>query len=209
MVGGIVDKVGLSLIAGTGSVGFGRNRKGETHVTSCWGTIGDEGSAWWLANKGVNAAFWAEDGRGPKTILLPLLQKHFRVKSLRDACTTIYTDPNVRKTFSQFSRMVMKSAEKGDRVALNIVRCGAQEIVLILTTCAEVLGMQKSSYRVAATGGLVENGGIYYDLIRKGLREKHPGADLVFPRFQPVIGAALIALDVIGIKWTSEVISNI
>ena len=31
-----------------------------------WGIIGDEGSAYDLARRGVNAAFWAEDGRGPK-----------------------------------------------------------------------------------------------------------------------------------------------
>lgn len=209
LVGGLADKVGLSLIAGTGSVGFGRNKKGETHVTSCWGTIGDEGSAWWLANQGINAAFWAEDGRGPKTILLPWLQKFFKVKSLRNACTTIYTDPNIRKSFSQFSRMVMKAAVKGDQVALNIVKRGAEEIVLILTTCAEVLKLQRSAYRVAVTGGLVENKGMYFDLIRKGLRDKHPNADLVLPRFKPSIGAALIALDVIGIKWTDDVIANI
>ena len=125
MVGGLVEKVGLSLIAGTGSVGFGRNKKGRTHVTSCWGTIGDEGSAWWLANQGVNAAFWAEDGRGPKTVLLGRLQRHFKVKTLRDACTPIYTDPNVRRTFSQFSRMVMDAAQEGDRTSIDIVKRGA------------------------------------------------------------------------------------
>ena len=209
MVGGLVEKVGLSLIAGTGSVGFGRNKKGETHVTSCWGTIGDEGSAWWLANQGINAAFWAEDKRGPKTILLPWLQKYFKVRSLRDACTTIYTDPNVRRTFSQFSRMVMKATEEGDRVARNIVKRGAEEIVIILTTCAKVLKMQQSVYRVAATGGLVENGGMYFNLIRKGLRAKNPRVELVTPHFPPVIGAALIALDVIGVEWIDEIVANL
>jgi len=209
MVGGLAEKVGLSLIAGTGSVGFGCNRKGETHVTSCWGTIGDEGSAWWLANQGVNAAFCAEDGRGPKTVLLPKLLRHFKVKSLRDACTVIYTDPNVRRNFSQFSRMVMDAAKKGDRVAIGIVKQGAEEIVHILATCARVLRMQRSAYRVAATGGLVEKGGWYFDLVRKGLRKQHPKADLVVPRFEPVVGATLIALDVIGVKWTDEVLGKV
>jgi N-acetylglucosamine kinase len=209
MVGGLVEKVGLSLIAGTGSVGFGRNRQGKTHVTSCWGTIGDEGSAWWLANQGVNAAFWAEDGRGPRTVLLGRLLRHFGVKTLRDACTPIYTDPNVRRTFSQFSRMVMDAARRGDRVSKGIVEQGAEQIVHLLVTCAKVLGMQRSAYRVAATGGLVERGGWYFDLVRRGLRRQHAKADLVLPRFEPGIGAALIALDVIGVKWTEAVVANL
>ncbi len=209
MVGGLAEKAGLSLIAGTGSVGWGCNSKGRTHMTSCWGTIGDEGSAWWLANEGVNAAFWAEDGRGPKTVLLPKLLRHFKVKSLRDACTVIYTDPNVRRTFSQFSRLVMKCAADGDRVSKDIVRRGADQIVHLLATCAKELGMQRGGYRVAATGGLVETGGVYFDLVRKGLKKVHPKSDLVTPRFEPVIGAALIALDVVGVKWTEGLLETV
>ena len=58
MVGGLVAKVVLSLICGTGSVGWGRNARGETSMTSCWGPIGDEGFAYDIARRGVNAAFW-------------------------------------------------------------------------------------------------------------------------------------------------------
>lgn len=32
---------------------------------------------------------------------------------------------------------------------------------------------------------------------------------MVIPQFQPVIGAALIALDIVGIKWTDKVIANL
>ena len=209
MVGGLAEKAGLSLIAGTGSVGWGRNSKGRTHMTSCWGTIGDEGSAWWLANEGVNAAFWAEDGRGPRTVLLPKLLRHFKVKSLRDACTVIYTDPNVRRTFSQFSRLVMQCAADGDRVSKDIVKRGADQIVHLLATCARVLGMQRGGYRVAATGGLVETGGVYFDLVRKGLKKVHPKSELVIPRFEPVIGSVLIALDVVGVQWTEELLRTV
>ena len=65
-------------------MGWGRNKQGQTHVTSCWGIIGDEGSAYDLARRGVNAAFWATDGRGPKTKLCEALCEKFEVEKVQD-----------------------------------------------------------------------------------------------------------------------------
>ncbi len=46
-------------------------------------------------------------------------------------------------------------------------------------------------------------------MIREELQQLHPRAEIVPPRFEPVIGAALIALDETGVPWSDEVISNI
>jgi len=209
LVGGLVEPFGIALIAGTGSVGWGCNKKGQTHRTSCWGTIGDEGSAYDLARRGVNAAFWATDRRGPATKLAGALCEHFGVKEVLDFVTPIYQNPNVRKNFAALSRIVMKVAEDGDAVAIEVVKEGAQSLSLIITTCAEVLGMDNEPYRVAATGGLVSRGGWYFDLVQQGIKEKHPSAVMVKPRFEPGIGAALIGLGELGIEWDESVVKNI
>jgi len=211
LVGGLVEHVGVSLIAGTGSVGWGRNQQGRTHVTSCWGTIGDEGSAYDLARRGVNASFWATDGRGPKTKLCEALCEHFGVKKVQDFVTPIYQNPDVRKNFAALSRIVMKVADegKGDPVAVEVIKEGARSLGLIITTCAEVLGLDKAPYRVAATGGLVSSGGWYFDLVQQAIRAKHPKATLVKPRFEPAIGAALLGLMELGVKWDDTVVKNI
>ena len=216
MVGGLIEKVGLSLIAGTGSVGWGRNKNGDTHVTSCWGTIGDEGSAYDLARRGVNAAFWAEDGRGDKTKLVDNLVAHFRtlypdtkIEKMIDVVSPIYQNPDVRKNFAALSRIVMKTALDGDPVAVKVIEEGADQIAHLLATCARVLGMEKDPYRIAATGGLVEDKGWYYQLVEARLAKIHPQAKLVLPKFPPVIGAALIALDEIGVEWTDKVVANL
>jgi len=209
MVGGLVSKVGLSLICGTGSVGWGRNAKGETSMTSCWGPIGDEGSAYDLARRGVNAAFWAWDGRGPKTVLVDMLLEMFGQTDLRDVCTPLYTSENLRKDFASLAQLVTKAADQGDAVALQVMRDGAAQIAHFLATCANNLGM--SEYRVAsANSGLVTGSNYrYFTMIREELKKVHPKAELVKPKFEPVIGAGLIALDDIGVAWTPEVVRNI
>lgn len=210
MVGGLVEKTGLSLICGTGSVGWGRNANGETSATSCWGPIGDEGSAYDMARRGVNAAFWAWDGRGKKTVMVDKLLAMFGKKDFRDVCTPLYTSPNLRKDFSSLAKLVTQSAEEGDKVALQVMEDCAYQIAYLLATCANNLKMGKAGYKVAATGGLVANPkSRYFKMISRALRKIHPKAKLVPPRFEPVVGAALIALDEIGIPWTSTLIRNI
>ena len=211
MVGGLVTKVGLSLICGTGSVGWGRNGDGATSMTSCWGPIGDEGSAYDIARRGVNAAFWAWDGRGPKTMLVDMLLAMFGQTDLRETCTPLYTSPNLRKDFASLARLVADAADQGDTVALQIFRDGAKQVAHLLATCANNLGMGEAGYRVAsATSGLVLGSqGRYQQMIREELQQIHPRAELVPPRFEPVIGAALIALDEIGVEWSDEVVGNI
>jgi len=209
LVGGLVEPVGISLIAGTGSVGWGRNKQGRTHMTGCWGTIGDEGSAYDMARQGVNAAFWAEDGRGPQTKLLDNLRQYFGVRLIRDAVTTIYQNPDVRKNFAALSRIVMQTADEGDAVAKGIIRNCAEQLALLITTAARVLEMDKAPYHVAATGGLVSRGGPFFEMVRDEIKKTHPQAELLNPRFEPVIGATLIGLQQLGIPWDADVAKNL
>jgi len=211
MVGGLVAKVGLSLICGTGSVGWGRNARGQTSMTSCWGPIGDEGSAYDMARRGVNAAFWAWDGRGSQTILVDRLLKMFGQKDLRDVCTPLYTSPNLRKDFASLAKLVTESAAAGDKVSLRIMRDCADQIAWFLVTCANNLGMGRTAYRVAAPANafMTSDNGRYFKMIRAALKAHHPRADLVMPRFEPVIGAALIALDEIDVEWSPAVVGNV
>ena len=208
LVGGLVQDVGVSLIAGTGSVGWGRNEKGETHVTSCWGTIGDEGSGWWLGSQGVNAAFWAEDKRGMPTVLVERIAGHYGKKRMIDMVSPFYQEGDWRKNAASFAPVVMKAAEEGDKVAKRIFTDGARHIALIITRCAEVLGLHRKPYSVAATGGLVSRGGAYFNLIQKFIKESHK-ATLVIPRFDPVIGACLIGLRELTIERTDQVVKNV
>lgn len=209
LVGGLAEPTGISLIAGTGSVGWGRNKEGQTHMTGCWGTIGDEGSAYDMARQGVNAAFWAADGRGKPTLLLERMCQHFGVTEMRDAVTDIYQNPDVRRNFAALSRIVMKCADDGDPVARAIITDCSRQLALCITACAEWLHMEHEPYRVAATGGLVSRGGPFFEMVRWEIKQKHPQAELVLPKFEPVIGAALIGLAELGVAWDDKIIANL
>ena len=211
LVGGLADKVGVSLIAGTGSVGWGRNAAGEVHETSCWGPIGDEGSAYWLAQHGLNAAFYAEDCRGPATKMHERVLERIGATNIRDNITLLYTSHDFRKEVSQYARIVidLATANPPDEMMKQIVDEGAEHLAHILATCAEVLGLHTGPYKVAATGSLVTKVLYYFDQVQTRLQKRHPGASMMLPRFSPGVGAALIALDMIGVAWTDELLARV
>src|SRR5947208_12237034 len=68
LTGAIGFGAGVVVIAGTGSVAFGRNEAGEELRAGGWGpTIGDEGSGFAIARNGLAAIVRAYDGRGAAT----------------------------------------------------------------------------------------------------------------------------------------------
>src|ERR1700686_136401 len=73
---------GVVVIAGTGSVAFGRNEKGEEARAGGWGPIvGDEGSAYGIARAGLAAVLRAFDGRGQKTLITDLLERDYEMNA--------------------------------------------------------------------------------------------------------------------------------
>ncbi|RLI28511.1 hypothetical protein DRO58_01990, partial [Candidatus Bathyarchaeota archaeon] len=71
---------GVAVIAGTGSIAFGMNSRGERARAGGWGWVfGDEGSGYWIAREALQAAAKACDGRGVETKLLDAFMKRFRL----------------------------------------------------------------------------------------------------------------------------------
>ncbi|MFH1230411.1 MAG: BadF/BadG/BcrA/BcrD ATPase family protein [Planctomycetota bacterium] len=61
--GALRGNPGIIVIAGTGSIIFGRNQQGDKVRVGGWGPIyGNEGSADWIARAGLQAAAMAYDG---------------------------------------------------------------------------------------------------------------------------------------------------
>src|SRR4029077_11725627 len=80
LVSGARDEAGIVIIAGTGSIVYGRNAAGEAARAGGWGhMIGDEGSGYWIGREAAAARMRAADGRGPATRLTREILVHFDV----------------------------------------------------------------------------------------------------------------------------------
>lgn len=210
LVGGLVEKVGVALIAGTGSVGWGRNAQGRTHVTSCWGPIGDEGSGYWLSEQGINAAFMADDGRGPTTRMVGEIIKKIGGQTLRECVTPLYTSQDFRKEVSQYARIVidLATANPPDEVMKAILDKGAEHLAHILATCMKYLAYTLGPTRWPLPARWLPRTPAISSRCA-AVCARHSEVQMLLPRFSPGVGAVLIALDLIGVEWTDRLVANL
>src|SRR5438046_6075315 len=70
------DGPGVLVIAGTGSIAYGRNSEGAIARAGGWGhAISDEGSGYWIGVESVRAALQTRDREGVSELLRELMDK--------------------------------------------------------------------------------------------------------------------------------------
>src|SRR5271169_781399 len=85
---------GVVLIAGTGSVAYGRNAAGETARAGGYGPwIGDEGSAFEVGRRAVSAVARTRDTDGPATVLGEAIPAALRCPDWDDLMLRIMKNP--------------------------------------------------------------------------------------------------------------------
>ena len=190
---------GIVIIAGTGSIACGINSRGRFARAGGWGpAMGDEGSGSYIGRRALEAVVMAYDYRGEPTSMLDPILRHFGVTSPPELPPVIYDDPErALREIAQLSRIVVRAAQTGDRVAQEILSDAAIELARAAAAVIEQLRMETDSFQVAFVGGVFEAG----DLILKPMREEilkiAPKARIEPPIEPPVIGAARMA---IGLK---------
>jgi N-acetylmuramic acid 6-phosphate etherase len=179
---------GIVLIAGTGSNCLGVKGGRYASAGGYGALLGDEGSAYSIALKGMRAALRSEDGRDEATVLTKLLLEGTGVKKARDFVhLTLNLD---RPGIAALSKYVFQAADEfGDDLALQILQEEAYALADMARAVARRLNL--SSPKVAARGGCFKNG-IYLFQLELCLRDTLPESTLV-PAPRPASeGAALL-----------------
>ena len=187
--GAFSGKSGSLLIAGTGSVIFGKDRKGNIHRAGGFGRlIGDEGSGNTIGRQGLNQVAKEFDGRGGKTFLSELLERDFGIKDSSGLITEIY-----RNNFdaAAFAPKVMEAAQSGDKIAIRILEEGSDELLLHVKSIYNMMG--EESMKLSLTGGTISTENFYSELFKKKLKSNLPQVIIVPAENPPEIGAAFMA----------------
>jgi N-acetylglucosamine kinase-like BadF-type ATPase len=190
--GATAGQPGIIVIAGTGSMAFGRNTKNQTARAGGWGYIfGDEGGAFDLTRRALRAALKFEEGWGRPTILREILLETSRAASANDLLHRFYTSEYPRETIASLAPLVSRAAEHGDQVALGIVHCAAEQLASFVQGVYRKL-FTGESVLVAHIGGVFQSALLrdaFADRILKSI-ECRVGP----PRLAPAAGAVLEAL---------------
>jgi N-acetylglucosamine kinase-like BadF-type ATPase len=190
---GTLGKPGMALVSGTGSMAIGVNEKGEQARSGGWGYLfGDEGSAFDIGRHGAIAALKAKDGRGPWTELVGALEAEFGM-DLFDAAIDQYRNPTPQTKIASLARIVDTVAQKGDRIALKIIKDGAEELADAALAVVKQLKFTSSPIPVSLTGGTF-NSPIMMEELRSALKQSEYSFDLIRPVLPPIAGSYILAL---------------
>lgn len=151
LIGAFLGGDGILLVAGTGSVVVGK--RGNKFVRyGGWGyLLGDEGSAFDIAVKGIRRAIVSSENK-EHTILCDKLKSHYGISDLRDLLKIVY--PFITKsTIGDFAREVIECAKNGDKLSLEIVDSAIRSLNRLLQLTVSELG----EIKVALSGGLFSN----------------------------------------------------
>ncbi len=183
---------GVVLIAGTGSIAYGRNEEGEEDRAGGWGyLIGDEGSAVWCGLEALRAISHAVDGRGAPTRMTALLLQQLGVGQFSDVLPLIYGRPHPAPAIGAATRALASASAEGDAIANAILQRGANALARAATVVALTLGLPAGPVYLA--GGAFENLSLLQRLVQLDLLALLPQAAVEPVREEPAMGAARLA----------------
>jgi len=195
--GALAGDPGIVIIAGTGSIAFGRNAQGRTARAGGWGYLfGDEGGAFWIVREALRAALRWEEGWGSPTALRAILLDATGARNMNDLMHRCYTAEFPRPRIASLALQVNYAAEAGDPVARQILRDAANELAVLARAVRSQLFDGPESVLCAYAGGVFHSRGLL-----SGLRdelEREPGLVATAPVHDPAVGALLEAYRSVG-----------
>jgi N-acetylglucosamine kinase-like BadF-type ATPase len=139
------------VIAGTGSIAYGRNAAGETGRAGGWGhTVSDEGSGYWIGIEAVKAALCQHDAQRHSALLSALVMA-LGVNEFDDFIVRINADP--QPDYAALFPVAQQSAEQGDTVALAVLEHAAEELADLTQVLITRL-FQEAPVEIAIYGGV-------------------------------------------------------
>jgi N-acetylglucosamine kinase-like BadF-type ATPase len=195
LAAGAHDAPGIVIIAGTGSIIYGRNSAGEAARAGGWGhMVGDEGSGYWIGREAVAAVMRASDGRGPATRLTAEILAHFSVADVSRLPRIVYDRDVPRVNVAALGPIVQRVAETGDAVALRILERGADELAIAARSVTTRLEMRGDAFTFYLAGGAFQVVPWLVDALRRRLVEVAPRSQVQHLSDEPAAGAVWLAL---------------
>jgi len=192
------DGPGVIVIAGTGSIAYGRDRQGRTLRAGGWGfAIGDEGSAHWIGRSAVSAILRASDlvdqtsaSPSQESSLIASVFKAWGVTSLADLARAANSIPP-----PDFAALFPAVAASQDDLATQVLTDAGRELARVAEVVMRRLFAkdETSSVPVAMAGGVFRHAPRVREVFYNELRALDPRAEIHPNIVEPVEGALRMA----------------
>lgn len=188
---------GVGITCGTGINCIGVAPDGRTAGFLALGmSTGDWGGGGGLGLEAQWYAVRATDGRGPQTALREAVPAFFGLKEPLDVAVALHLGEISWDRLASLVPVIMQVADAGDEVARGIVLRLATEIFLLARSAINRLDLEAEPVPVVLGGGILASGnGLLIEHASSLITAEFPSANVRVLRQVPVVGAALMGLD--------------
>jgi N-acetylglucosamine kinase-like BadF-type ATPase len=187
---------GIITIIGTGSIALGNPNADELVRCGGWGIeLDDEGSGAWIGREGLTAVVRAIDGRGKKTALTDIIADGFPSINIEQPRTIVKAYSEGAFQYHSLSPFVMKCAEEGDEICLDIINRSAEHLLELPLALAP--SFKEKVVDVALMGGIVDNDTLLAGKLKDKIK-KNKSLNLVEAKSTALIGALAMGSELIA-----------
>ncbi len=186
---------GIHLVAGTGSIAFGRGRDRCTARCGGWTEFfGDEGSCYWIGREAMSLFSKEADGRATRGPLYDIVRREFGlVDDFRFIDAVLRDIAPHRDRVAHFQRYSLMAAQAGDQAAAALYKGAASELALMAATLKGKLNLSPGTTPVSYSGGLFQAGKLILEPLSKQIESLD--CILVEPKRSAVEGALILAME--------------
>jgi N-acetylglucosamine kinase-like BadF-type ATPase len=186
---------GVVVIAGTGSIAYGRNEHNQAARAGGWGyVLGDEGSGYWIGRAALRAVLREADRRGPATKLTQELLTFYGVARAQDLIHQVYAATLRPAAIAALAQGVMRAFTAGDEVAIGILRGAADYLESFALSVARRLDMAGSEFPFVLSGGMFRAVPWLEEELARRLPQASPHSRTMLLDVEPAAGAVRLAL---------------
>lgn len=195
--GGTRQRHGIVIACGTGCVCAGRNGHGdENRVGGLGEEFGDECTGAGLGMSGLRAVWQARDNIIPPTALTEKFLAKAGLEDVNMLFQKIYHREISYDDLQPMAKIVFEAAVDGDPKACDILLQGGAYLGAMVIAVAKHLEMTRTDFEVVRTGSVFQGASpLLGESMAKTIHAVAPQATIVPPKFEPVVGAMLMAMD--------------
>ena len=194
LCGGLDKLEGYCLIAGTGSIALGRAAKGDLVRAGGHGyLLGDEGSAAWIGKAAIARTFRSLENRDLATDMAGAILNAAGLAKIEDFINYVHYSADKAKV-ATLAPVVTDAARKGDTLALDILRIGAEELALLVKS---VIGQSPwiNNKELLLAGGVMKNDEVLTGILKENLLRDFPELVISTPKGTALQGACMLAIN--------------
>ena len=189
---------GVNIVAGTGSIAYGRNAAGKSFRCGGWHEFfSDEGSGYWFGKQLLRIFSMESDGRLEKTALHSIVREKLGLKDDYDI-NKLANDRffHSRKETAALQRLMLEAAQQDDPYALDCYRQSADHLARIVCSTIHQLEFEDGVH-VSYSGGLFNLDDLIRQPVETLVTERMGTGKVHFqaPRLTPCEGGVLLAAE--------------